>query len=114
MNTALSLPMSVRADASNRALRTLMQGLIIDVAVAVCLVLAPAFTSIEWTSAYWAALGLSLARTALQSVVSYIARMVVPPVGDATGDDIPEGAMLAVVEPDDGGNADTGRPIGLV
>lgn len=67
------------SDASDRAWRTFLQGLGIDVAIAVTLVLAVAFTKIEWTPVYWAGLGSSLGRTVLQSAVAYVMRVFVKP-----------------------------------
>lgn len=69
----------VREDAKDRSFRTLRQGLLIDVAVAVILVLSTAFTTIEWTPEYWMALGLTLARSILQAGVSYFYRLFVAP-----------------------------------
>lgn len=91
MNTDTSTPTVVSADARTRAWRTFVQGFGIDVTVAVVLALLPAFTGIEWTAAYWAALGLSVARTSLQAAVSYLARVLIPPkaapaVGGDSGD----------------------------
>lgn len=74
---------SAAVDARSRSARTIVQGLGIDVAVALVLVLAVAVTGLEWTRAYWVALGLSLARTAVQAVVAYFFRLLVPP-GRAT------------------------------
>jgi len=71
----------VKVDATNRSWRTLVQGLGIDVATAVVLVLVTAFTGIEWTSTYWIALGLTLGRSVLQAIVSYFARLLLPPAG---------------------------------
>lgn len=68
-----------KADARERSLRSLLQGLALDVAVAVILVLATAFTSIEWTPAYWKALGLTVAKSVLQSGVSYLMRVYIKP-----------------------------------
>ncbi len=74
---------AVTDDAKDRSVRTVLQGLAIDVSVAVVLVLAVAFTTIEWTQTYWVARGLSLGRTILQAVVAYFMRLLVPP-GAAT------------------------------
>lgn len=71
--------MDTQTDARNRAWRTLLQGLGIDVAAALVLVLAPALSSVEWTPAYWQALGLLAAKSVLQAVVAFVARKVVPP-----------------------------------
>lgn len=59
--------------------RTALQGLAIDVAVAVTLVLVAAIGSLEWTKTWWLALGLSVARSAIQAVVAYVARRLLPP-----------------------------------
>ena len=71
----LPIPASVSTDARSRALRTAVQGLLVDVSVAV----VGAVADVRWTRAYWAALGLLVAKTAVQSAVSYVARRVVPP-----------------------------------
>jgi hypothetical protein len=73
-------PPSVQADAKNRAWRTFAQGLLVDVAVAVVLVLVVAFgANIEWTPTYWLALASTLGKTVLLSAVSYASRKLVPP-----------------------------------
>ncbi len=69
----------VREDAMDRSFRTLRQGLLLDVAVAVILVLSTAFTNVEWTPTYWKALGLTLAKSVLQAGVSYFYRLFVAP-----------------------------------
>ena len=66
-------------DAKSRALRTAAQGLALDVATALAAVLAAALTGVTWTRAWWAALGLLLAKTAVQSAVSYLHRKLIPP-----------------------------------
>lgn len=76
---------TVQADAKNRSARTIAQGLLLDVAGAVALVLAVAFTDIEWTPMYWKALGLLVAKTILQAVVAYWMRLRVPPAPAVTG-----------------------------
>ena len=75
----VAAPVSATADAKSRALRTAIQGLIVDVSVAVVGVATTAVADVRWTRAYWAALGLLVAKTAVQSAVSYVARRVVPP-----------------------------------
>lgn len=69
------------ADARNRAWRTLAQGLLVDVIAAVAMAVLPALTGgdFAWSAGYWAALGLLAAKTAVQTVVSYVARQVMPP-----------------------------------
>ena len=56
-----------------------MWGLFLDIAVAVTLVLLTAFTAIEWTTLYWQALGLTLAKSILQAIVTFAARKLLPP-----------------------------------
>lgn len=98
MNTIV-LPATAAVDARNRAFRTFVQGLGIDVLIAVLLVLVPAVAGLEWSVAWWAALGLAAARSALGAGVAYLARMFVPPaVGSPTADELEE----------DGGDEETG------
>src|SRR5205814_1345014 len=54
-------------------------GLLIDVRVAVVLVLSTSLTDLRWTKEYWIALGLPMAKSVLQAIVTYVARKVVPP-----------------------------------
>ena len=63
---------SLTEDANNRALRSFVQGLGIDVMVAVA-ILAYAVTS-NPDPIVWAALGASLARTVVQSAAAFIMR----------------------------------------
>jgi hypothetical protein len=56
----------VEADARNRAFRTLLQGLGLDLAAGVATALVAGIAGgIEWTNAYWVALGLAVAKSAL-------------------------------------------------
>lgn len=85
MNTPLPSPNAVERDASNRALRTLTQGLVVDVLAAVAVVLTVAVAGgIEWTQVYWAALGLAVAKSAITALVSYAHRLLVPPATPPT------------------------------
>lgn len=68
-----------QADARERSFRSLVQGLALDVSVAVVLVLATAFTTIEWTPVYWKLLGLTVAKSILQAGASYLMRVLVKP-----------------------------------
>lgn len=68
-----------RHDAAERSLRSLAQGLALDILVAVVLVLATAVGDIEWTPTYWKLLGLTLAKSVIQAGVSYLMRMFVAP-----------------------------------
>ena len=75
---------STDRDASERAFRTLIQGLGFDVAAAVVVALsAVIMPGIEWTRAYWLALALAVGKSAIVSIVSYFARKLVPPAGRA-------------------------------
>lgn len=67
---------------TSRPLRTLVQGFALDVAIAVVLVLAAAFGDIEWTPKYWAALGLTVAKSVLQAGAAYWMRTLVKPSED--------------------------------
>jgi len=73
--------MNPTADAKNRAWRTFVQGLLVDVAAAVVLAIGPAVAGADfaWSKAYWLTLAGLAAKTAVQSAVSYVARKAVPP-----------------------------------
>lgn len=66
-------------DARQRAFRSFMWGLLIDVSVALVMLLSTAFDDIIWTGTFWATLGLLSAKTVLQSIVAYLARRLIPP-----------------------------------
>lgn len=83
MNTAPTPP--VERDASERALRTLTQGVLLDVATALVVAMTAGIAGgIEWTSAYWVALGLAMSKSAVTAVVAYVARILVPPASGGT------------------------------
>ena len=75
----LALPAG--ADARNRAWRTAAQGVLVDLLAAVALAVGPALAGADfaWTRAYWLTIGGLAAKTAIQTVVSYAARKVLPP-----------------------------------
>lgn len=75
------VPLPSSADASNRAFRTFIQGLGLDVATAVVLVLATSVTDMRWTKEYWFTLLALLGKTAILSAVAYAARKLMPPPG---------------------------------
>lgn len=87
--TVLPPPLPAAADASNRAWRTLMQGLLLDVLVAVGMVLVTSLTSVEWTRKYWLALAALLLKTTIQAVVSYLSRKIVPPPSTLRANGLP-------------------------
>ena len=66
-------------DAKSRAWRTLAQGLALDVLVAVVMVLASSIGDLQWTTAWFSALGLLIAKSAVHAAVAYLARIFVPP-----------------------------------
>lgn len=66
-------------DARLRSIRALTWGLLIDVAIAMVIVLLPLVSAIEWTSTYWVGLGLSVAKSVIQAIVTYFARKLLPP-----------------------------------
>lgn len=85
MNTHPTPP--IVRDASDRAFRTLLQGLLVDVLAAVGVALTVAVVGgIEWTRAYWIALALAAAKSAVTAIVSYFSRLVVPPATPTTGE----------------------------
>lgn len=59
--------------------RTALQGLLIDVLTGVTLYLVTVIGDLEWTRVYWLALGLGVARSAVQAVVAYLVRRLLPP-----------------------------------
>lgn len=71
------------ADARNRAWRTAVQGIGVDLAAGTALAVLPMLNGSEfaWTPAYWGAVGLLAAKTAVLSIVAYVARLKVPPPG---------------------------------
>lgn len=76
---ALNTPSPSR-DASNRATRTLAQGLAIDLLLAVATAVSAAVSGgVEWTSAYWIVLALAVAKSVAVALVSYFARLYMPP-----------------------------------
>lgn len=70
---------AVQKDARERSLRSLLQGLGVDVVIAVILVLGTSIGSLEWTPAYWQLLGATLAKTVVQAAASYVMRFYVTP-----------------------------------
>lgn len=70
----------VAADARNRGWRTFVQGVGVDVALAVLTALT-ALTSgeVRWTRAYWIALAGLVARSAVVALVAAVSRRVYPP-----------------------------------
>jgi len=65
-------------DARNRAWRTLITNLLTDLLVVIVLFLLPVFTSdsFSWSATDWKVLWLSLAKTVVVTVLSYLARVL--------------------------------------
>lgn len=67
----------VQADARNRALRTLLQGLAFDVAAAVALVLFSAFSSaVSWDELDWSLIVFAVVKSGAIAALSYLMRTV--------------------------------------
>ena len=77
--------MNAHLDAMNRALRTFVQGLAVDTAAAVTLVLTAQLGDLHWTRAWWAALGVLLVKTAVSTAVAYASRRLKPPPAALAG-----------------------------
>jgi hypothetical protein len=73
------VPVRVLSDAKDRAWRTVLQGLGIDLATALVLSLAVLLTRIDWTWAFWGALGLAVAKSLIQATVAFFMRLLVKP-----------------------------------
>jgi hypothetical protein len=67
---------SPEADARNRAFRTFLQGLALDVLLAVALIVYGATSS---DHVEWRLLLLTVAKTAVQTAASYVMRKLSPP-----------------------------------
>jgi len=71
---------AVQADAKQRAKRTFIQGIALDVAVAIAVALLAWLPDADLTSKQaWIILGTSLAKTVLTAVASYVMRLKVRP-----------------------------------
>jgi len=77
----VQIPPSTDVDAKNRAFRTFVQGLGVDVVSATALAVVPmlAGSDFAWSRAYWLAVAGLAGKTAVLSAVSYVARKVAPP-----------------------------------
>lgn len=75
----MTSPAVVESDAKTRGWRSFVQGLLIDVAVAATVFLVSVISDLEWTRVYWVVLGLGLAKSVVQGIVSYFARKLITP-----------------------------------
>lgn len=70
----------LKRDASNRGVRTFLQGLGIDIAVGVALVISTYLIGANsWGDMEWAILSFSLAKSAVQAVAAYVMRLWLDP-----------------------------------
>lgn len=77
---ASSNDLLLKEDASNRAWRTFLVGILLDVGVAIALTLTAFFaTRNSWDDFEWAILTFSLAKSVVQSIGSYVLRRFVDP-----------------------------------
>lgn len=68
------------ADARQRALRAFAWGVATDVLISLVLLGQTVFVpDAEWSSGYWKAVGLLMAKTALQALVTAVGRRIMPP-----------------------------------
>lgn len=73
---------TTRTDATDRAWRTLVQGLAIDVAIAIAAALLVWLPDADIsTREAWTVLGITLAKTVLTAVASFVMRLKVDPAG---------------------------------
>jgi hypothetical protein len=65
-------------DAKNRALRTFLQGLAVDVAISIAVVIITVFaTADDWGDLQWTIIGFSLFKTVLTTIASFVMRRFV-------------------------------------
>lgn len=69
----------VKQDAMSRSFRTLLQGIASVALTAVGTGLLALTGSVEWTTHYWTALGVSIGTAVVTAVISYVARYLTPP-----------------------------------
>lgn len=76
MSTTPGPVVGTAQDARNRAIRSFLQGLLTDLLVVIVLFLLPIFgsESFDWSGTDWKVLLLSLAKTVVVTILSYVAR----------------------------------------
>jgi len=81
MSQPLPVPPDARTDARNRAFRTFVQGLLVDVTVGVLAAVGPSLASsgFAFTKDYWQLIAALAAKTAVMTAVAYVSRKLVPP-----------------------------------
>lgn len=84
----------VKAAATERGRRTLVQGLAIDVAIAVAVVLLAWLPDADLTAGEaWLALGVAVGKSVLTAVASYVMRLKVTPSTEAVDPPAPSGPL---------------------
>lgn len=79
----MTTPAATQADAVNRSRRTLTQGLLVDVAIAVATGLLLWLPDADLSSRdAWIVLGTALAKSVLTAVASYVMRLKVAPASE--------------------------------
>lgn len=73
----------IKRDAQSRAARTFAQGLGIDAAIAIAAVLLVWLPDADLTGREaWTVLGITVAKTLIQTVAAYVMRLKVAPAGE--------------------------------
>ena len=77
--TPLPIPKSATDDARQRAIRSYLGGLIVAVAADVVPILEASAGNLQWSRAWWIALGITVASPALHAAAAYVLRHLAPP-----------------------------------
>ena len=72
-------PPSTAQDARNRAMRHFIVGLLASMAVAALPIVQASLGDIQWSAAWWQALGYAAAAPAIGAAITYIGRYTHPP-----------------------------------
>lgn len=79
MVNQLPAPADASTDAKNRAWRTFLQGLLLDVVTTVAVAVAAQLSDIRWTKEYWVGVAVLAGKSVVMAVIAYIMRKVAPP-----------------------------------
>jgi hypothetical protein len=79
MVNQINPPAEVSADAKNRAFRTLIQSLAVDIVAALLVALTPVLSDIQWSKGYWLLVAGLAGRSVVTALVSWLARKLIPP-----------------------------------
>jgi hypothetical protein len=83
--TQPDLSPATKADARQRSFRSLLQGLGIDLLVALTLSVATLIGDLRWTREYWLLLGATVLKSVVQASASYVMRIYVKPSSISKG-----------------------------